>query len=218
MAGTPPHAFDAVAAECFGRWTLLGWIIMVGIAVPSVLGVANRKLTLQFRGSIRHGQTVELRSAKCTIGSGPRSTLRLRSRGVEPLHCLILQGASGTVIRRYGADARLNGQAFTDALLAPGDRLSIGPVEFEVLDARALAEEPPRQARKALDSRATASPVDRREANELRSKLASATRQGRARARRLIHELRSAREQITRFQQTAADGAQDLQRKAERLA
>jgi hypothetical protein len=49
------------------------------------------------------------------------------------VHCLILRGEQGTVIRRWSPHTRLNGATFTDALLQPGDRLSIGPVELDVI-------------------------------------------------------------------------------------
>ncbi|MFH1266584.1 MAG: hypothetical protein ABIK89_12720, partial [Planctomycetota bacterium] len=77
---------------------------------------------------------MRLKSKKCTIGSGPRCTLRLRARGVRPLHCLVLRGGAGTVIRSLAPDTRLNGRVFTDAELVTGDRLSVGPLEFEVIE------------------------------------------------------------------------------------
>ena len=92
------------------------------------------QLVLHVCGSTRDGQIIRLRSPKCTVGSGPRCTLRLAAGGVAPLHCLILRGPAGAVVRRWSADTRLNGQAFTDAELVPGDRLSIGSIELEVLD------------------------------------------------------------------------------------
>ena len=76
---------------------------------------------------------VRLKSAKCTIGSGPRCTLRLRARGVSPLHCLIVRGPMAAVVRSWAADTRLNHQSFADAALSPGDRLGIGPIELEVV-------------------------------------------------------------------------------------
>ena len=63
--------------------------------------------------------------------------MRLRARGVGPLHCLIVRGPCATIVRRWSADTRLNGQAFTDAQLLPGDRLSIGAIELEVLETAA---------------------------------------------------------------------------------
>ncbi|MHB1035769.1 MAG: FHA domain-containing protein [Pirellulales bacterium] len=89
---------------------------------------------LQIRGTSRDGQVIRLKSAKCTIGSGRGSTLRLRARGIRKTHCLILRGPDRTVVRSWAADSRLNGRAFRDAALVAGDRLAVGPVEFEVLE------------------------------------------------------------------------------------
>jgi pSer/pThr/pTyr-binding forkhead associated (FHA) protein len=91
------------------------------------------ELVLRIRGTSREGQLLRLRSRKCTIGSGPHCTLRLSAKGVAPLHCLILRGQGGTIVRRWASGTRLNGQPFTDAELTPGDRLKIGPLEFEIV-------------------------------------------------------------------------------------
>ncbi len=104
---------------------------------PPFSPTATEPLALRIHGTARDGQIVRLRSPKCTVGSGPRCTLRLRARGVGPLHCLIVRGPCATIVRRWSADTRLNGQAFTDAQLLPGDRLSIGAIELEVLETAA---------------------------------------------------------------------------------
>ena len=106
---------------------------MVTTASPTLLDASPGELVLRVCGTARDGQFVRLTSAKCSIGSGPRCTLRLAARGVGPLHCLILRGEGGTVVRRWSADTRLNGRAFSDAVIAPGDRLSVGPIELEVV-------------------------------------------------------------------------------------
>ena len=133
---------------------------MVGIAAPSVLDVADDELALRVCGPTRHGQIVRLRSRKCTIGSGPRCTLRLRARGVRPLHCLILRGPEATVIRRYSADTRVNGRAFTDAPLTAGDRLSIGPIELEVVDADQRSEREAQSAPQRPKSYSPSAPLE----------------------------------------------------------
>lgn len=91
-------------------------------------------LVLRICSPHREGQIVRLKSPKCTIGSGEHCTLRIRAQGVQPLHCILIRKAAKTVVRRWAKDTRLNGEAFTDALLNRGDRLSIGPIEFEVLE------------------------------------------------------------------------------------
>jgi hypothetical protein len=108
--------------------------MVTGTVNPSVLDSALGDLVLRIQGSNHNGQVLRLKSAKCTIGSGPNCTLRLRSRDVDPLHCLILRGPNGAVIRRWSPDTRLNGRTFTDAPLCAGDRLSIGSLEFEIVE------------------------------------------------------------------------------------
>jgi Inner membrane component of T3SS, cytoplasmic domain len=98
-----------------------------------VQGRAASDLSLRIVGTLRDGQIVRLSAPKCTIGSAKGCTLRLRCAAVQPLHCLILRGSLGTVVRSWSARTRLNGQRFSDALLVAGDRLKIGPIELEVL-------------------------------------------------------------------------------------
>ena len=109
----------------------------------SLLDTGSGDLVFRVCGSSRHGQIVRLRSAKCTIGSARQCTLRLRARGVGPVHCLVLRGAGGTVVRRWSPDTRLNGRTFGDARLVPGDRLGIGTIELEVIEAGPLSEQRP---------------------------------------------------------------------------
>ncbi len=119
---------------------------MVGTtaATPDQSTAATGDLVFRVCGSSLDGQIVRLQSSKCTIGSGPRCTLRLRGRGVRPLHCLILRGVGRTVIRRWSPDTRLNGRSFAEAPLTPGDRLSIGPIELQVLESDRFRQTPSR--------------------------------------------------------------------------
>ena len=91
------------------------------------------ELSLRIHGGNHDGQIVRLRSRKCTIGSGSQCTLRLRARGVLPLHCLIVRGTAAVIVRRWAPDTRLNGRDFQDAELTDGDILSIGPLQLEVM-------------------------------------------------------------------------------------
>src|SRR5688572_25791460 len=102
----------------------------------NLLGTLTQPLALRVCGGSHHGQVVQIRAAKCTVGSAPGCTLRLRAEGVAPLHCWILRGPCGAVIRRaagYGY-ALLNNRVYRDAPLATGDRLMIGSVELEVVE------------------------------------------------------------------------------------
>ncbi len=109
---------------------------MVATTLPSLppdCYPTTGQLVFRLAGTARAGQVLRLNAPKCSIGSGPGCTLRIRARGVAPLHCLILRGPTGTIVRRWAADARLNGESFTDAWLCSGDRLSLGPIELEVV-------------------------------------------------------------------------------------
>src|SRR5688500_9977687 len=97
-----------------------------------LLGTPPGELTLSVLTGEHQGRQIQIRSAKCTIGSAAGCTLRLRARGVKPLHCWILRGPGGTIVRRRHPDTQLNGRSFNDAPLAPGDRLRVGSVELEV--------------------------------------------------------------------------------------
>lgn len=92
------------------------------------------ELALRIRGGDYHGRVVRIRASQCTVGSAPDCTLRLSGAGIRPLHCIILRSDEGAAVRRWSPDTQLNGRAFSDALLMPGDRLSVGPIDLEVLD------------------------------------------------------------------------------------
>ena len=155
--------------------------------------ITTDDLVLRICGSSRDGEVVRLRSTKCAIGSDSQCTLRLRARGVAPVHCLIVRGSRSTVIRRWSLDTRLNGHAFADAELAVGDRLSIGRIEFEVIELGqvsraehasetaasrpAPASDSDRSLPVAADRRPDAQPADNRWAEELASKQQSLAEQ-----------------------------------------
>ncbi len=169
-------------------------------ACSTVLGTENGDLVLRISGSSRNGQIVRMRSAKCIVGSGPQCTLRLRARGVQPVHCVILRGPDRTVIRQWSSDTRLNGRAFTDALLAGGDRLGVGPIEFEVLATGKASLGPPEES-KTTPCDEQGPPRYRFERPEtLKERLALANHQGRQRAGRLIDQLRAARRQLAEWE------------------
>jgi hypothetical protein len=98
-----------------------------------VLGRTDTPLTLLVRGGEHNGRTIRITSSKCTVGSARGCTFRLQAAGVRPVHCWILRGARTTLLQAWSADVQLNGAAVREAALRPGDRLQIGPIEFEVL-------------------------------------------------------------------------------------
>jgi len=86
----------------------------------------------------------------------------LVARGVRPVHCLIVRGSHATVARSWTPDTRINGRTFGDAPLVAGDVLSIGPVDFLVLQTPAMAlraESEDRRAGTQEDSPDAAGPV-----------------------------------------------------------
>lgn len=170
-------------------------------------------LVLRVHGRGRDGDIVRLESTKCTIGSDRRCTLRLLSRGIQPIHCLIVRGRQNTLVRRWSPDTRLNGKAFSDAPLTSGDRLSIGPIELEVVQATA-----PTPLTQVSQAAATQNFPD---ADRLATRLALANRQGHRRVRSLIDQLRrERREKEDRREQESAQQetlAAELQQRAAQL-
>ena len=165
-------------------------------------------LALQICGTSRAGQIVRLKSRKCSIGSGELCTLRVRARSVKPLHCVIFRGQADTFVRCWAPDTRLNGQSFSDARLSPGDRIGVGPVEFEVLDPTDKRihhgqtpdsrETTPAAKPPSADGNGTAG---RDDLDRLTSRLVLANQQGRARVRRLLGQLRLAKTDLVRLEQ-----------------
>ena len=88
-----------------------------------LLGEAHGFLTFKVRSTEHCGRILRIRSPKCTIGSHPSCTLRLRAAGVCSFHCVILRGREGTFVRRWSGDTCLNGANFSDTRLQAGDRL-----------------------------------------------------------------------------------------------
>ena len=110
------------------------------------------------------------------------------------MHCLVVRGSSGTIVRRWSPDTRLNGRTFDEAALQPGDRLTLGPLELEIIDTGR-----PSLARPvALPDRAEVSPpadarLDARAAERFAAARRTARRQAHRRIRRLVAIIRTAR-------------------------
>jgi len=170
---------------------------MVGTSRTPILDTPTGDLVLRIRGGSRDGQVISLGSQKCTVGSGPYCTLRLNAFGVRPIHCMIIRGEVRTIVRRWAPDTRLNGRAFTDSDLVAGDRLSIGPIEFDVVETPSvpLVERPKNESGVAKDASHPKPP------KELDSCLSLIKKRGYDRAKRLITELRAARERLKELQE-----------------
>lgn len=162
----------------------------------TLLGTPTGELVLQICGGEHDGRQLRLSAAKCLIGSAPGCTLRLRARGVRPVHALILRGPAGSLIRCWSPDVQLNERSFTEEALRTGDKLQIGPVTLNVVE---IAESVP-----ALDS-------------AFRMPLAalcperSPRPRSRERRRQLFEQLRREREEQTTLQVTVATQQEQLQ-------
>jgi hypothetical protein len=184
-------------------------------------------LRLRLRNTERSGQVLQIASPKCTVGSSPFCKLRLKARGVAPLHCLILRGAAGMIVRRWSADTRLNGAAFSDAPLRAGDRLGIGPIEFEVLPESDGAPPVPCRASPArgrtspLAAAAAASPADTGQLlriERLARRLTESRSRQRRRARRILGRLRRSRKDVESLRSQVETTRRDLDEAEARLA
>ncbi len=110
-------------------------MVILTTKASSVLthGCRASELCLRIESAGREPHIVRLASHKCTVGSDRGCTLRLRGGGVRPIECLILRTAQTAAVRAWAPGVRLNGNEIGDAPLCAGDRLSVGPVEIEIL-------------------------------------------------------------------------------------
>jgi hypothetical protein len=166
-------------------------------AAPKPTDLPTSALTLRVCGTPQDGRLVRLNGVKCSIGSDSQCTLRLRAAGVSPFHCLIVRGPERTIVRRWSDDTRLNGEPFTAAMLHVGDHLTVGSVEFEVVDGIGSAASPDSVA-DAASKAAPVLPPRTQPSNTPNGKAGESNRDdrsttaghGRARARRLLTRLR----------------------------
>src|SRR5438270_13481664 len=99
------------------------------------------EMVLRVRAGRQEPRLVRIRSPKCTVGSAPGCTLRLRGAGVGRLQCWILRGPTASIVRRLHGPATLNGARFEEAALKVGDRLQVGRVELEIVECSRPAPE-----------------------------------------------------------------------------
>ncbi len=106
---------------------------------------------LRLHGGTEDERLLPIPWGKYSVGSGPRCSLRLKFDGVQPLECLIVHDESGLRIRRWSDTTRVNGQPFDDVRLAPGDKITVGTLELEVVAAE-QEEEFAADSREAADN------------------------------------------------------------------
>lgn len=164
----------------------------------SLLGAPAGELVLKICGGEHDGRVLRLTAAKCLIGSAPGCTLRLRARGIRPVHALILRGPAGTVIRCWSNDTQLNERAFTESLLAVGDKIQIGPITLSV-DGLAQGTPSPRALPPSPPEPIETPP--RRNTRERRKQLFGFLRQERRQQVDLQTTVDTQREQLASFEQ-----------------
>jgi hypothetical protein len=93
------------------------------------------------------GTRKALHAALTLLGRGDGCDVRLNADGVLPLHCAVVHGAAGLVLRSLNGGVTLvNGQPVAESPLREGDLLAIGPFQFRV----AVAAPPPPIDQEAL--------------------------------------------------------------------
>lgn len=155
-------------------------------AAKSLLGVRAGEFVLRINAGPQAGRTIRLSSPKCTIGSAPNCTLRLRGKGIEPVHCVVLHGARQTIVRRWASDTFINDHRFEDEALRAGDRLAIGALEFQVVSLPGRFPVPAEPVRNfELEAK-----LEKLLVAQLTERLNIANRQARRRLRAVIGKLR----------------------------
>lgn len=94
----------------------------------------------------------DLATGRSVIGRGPGCTLHLNEDGIADQHCLLLAGPRRLVVKALSPFTWLNDGTFREAVCTPGDRLTIGPVEF-IIEALPLPQPQPVQAERVLTKR-----------------------------------------------------------------
>lgn len=154
-----------------------------------LLGAPAGELVLKICGGEHDGRVLRLNAAKCTIGSAPGCTLRLRARGIRPVHALILRGPTAAIVRCWSPDAQLNERGFTEAQLEMGDKLQFGPISLSVVEL--ATETQPRQVQLPALPTGEANPQPR-----------PMRRPNRNRRKQLFNAFREERRQQTDLQST----------------
>lgn len=96
-----------------------------GVEQPSVLVLESTQSRLNLA-------PILLKPGKWTIGSAVGCSPRLKVAGVQPRHCLVIVCAERTLLKSWSRRTWLNERAIREAILKPGDHLTVGPLEFLV--------------------------------------------------------------------------------------
>lgn len=96
------------------------------------------------------GQRLRVQGARVTIGSAEECEVRLSGPGVAPRHAQLRAMDGAVTVSSIAADApmRVNGREEIAHRLRPGDRLTIGPFEFEFQPTSGVAGATPIRAQR----------------------------------------------------------------------
>lgn len=100
----------------------------------AILTPRARSLRLRVGHPDGRSENVFLESAKITIGSAEGCNLRMDSPGLRPVHCMILRGPTGTVVRGWQGSVTVNGANVEACQVDCGDKLQLGALTITVLD------------------------------------------------------------------------------------
>ncbi|HEY7424536.1 MAG TPA: FHA domain-containing protein [Gemmataceae bacterium] len=89
---------------------------------------------LVVRNGRLRGTRRALASALTLIGRDPACEFHVNVEGVSPLHCAVVHGPAGFLLRDLGSvgGTFLNGDAIQEAPLQHGDLIAVGPFEFRI--------------------------------------------------------------------------------------
>ena len=107
------------------------------------------------------------------LGRAARCEIRLNVKGVDPLHCLLVQGPEGLIVRDLDSASGtfVNGQRIAHALLHDGDLLNVGPFQFRLRLAPAPKEDSDDSLRAPLRLQAAAVAAQQAALSEEEAKL-----------------------------------------------
>ncbi|TWT76083.1 FHA domain-containing protein FhaB [Posidoniimonas polymericola] len=106
-------------------------------------------MKLKVLAGAKEGTEIPLKRSKFLIGRSSECTLRAGSDAISRRHCVVLTRESGVSVRDLGSrnGTLVNGERIeSETPLSIGDRLKVGPLEFEMIAAGAelkSAKKPP---------------------------------------------------------------------------
>ena len=90
----------------------------------------KKNVVLNMQSKDREDQQVALNNKKSVIGSDIGCNVVMAAQSVKPVHCMVIQGEAGTIVRNFCSDTRLNGNPVGDTWFHADDTLSIGGVNL----------------------------------------------------------------------------------------